>query len=273
VRVADRGAALGLLLALGCGLAWACGACGYPSVDGDALPRSPPARSLAEDAGSGDGATPLPEPSPADGGGGDADAGAPSKTCASPDLVLCLTFEGAVVDQSPAPLTPAELQNVGFVGGKEGQAGSFNATSAIRFAPNAAFDLPGSGTIEAWVKRSAEPNPSAVVFDDDMRLSLTIAENGTVLCKSSGGAVQGTTPVPVEQWAHVACVVGNGTMHAYLNGSVDASGAGAVASSPAAGAAAGGNSPSGEPFLGAIDSLRVFRVARSTNEIVAAAKP
>ena len=191
--------------------------------------------------------------------------------CSAAGLVLCFTFEGTTTDQV-ASLIPNESANVTYVPGREGQAAAFAPNTAVRFAPNALFDLPpASATIEAWVKRAPSAS-DAVVFDDDARFSLTIDAGGHVWCKSSGGVALGATVLPIDQWVHVACVIDGTSMRAYAGGVVDAVGTGGVVASPASTAAIGGNAPSGEPFVGLIDSLRVFGVARAPEEIAAAAK-
>jgi hypothetical protein len=245
-------------------------ACGYEPVDGDnlvlgnKLPDRPDAGGTDADAGN-SGAIPDPISDAAP------DVKPPSQTCVSADLALCFTFEGLVNDQSSAPLAPKTVLNVTFVPGKEGMAASFNAMSAIRFDPAATFELPPEGaTIEAWIKRQ-NAGADAVVFDDDGRFSLTINAAGHVWCKG-GGQVIGTKVVPVDQWAHVACVIDKGAMRAYLNGVQDGESTGAVGSAPTLAAAIGGNSPDGEPFLGLIDSFRVFRVARTPAQIAASAQ-
>jgi len=197
---------------------------------------------------------------------------APSRACNAGELAFCFTFEGTSDDVSPIGLKPETVTNVTFAPGRENQAASFSATSALRFAPNAAFELPANATIEAWIKRM-NTGTDSVVVDIDGRFSLTIDAAGNLLCKSSGGAATAIKLVPVEQWAHVACVVDAGTLRAYLDGVEIASGPGAIGSAPTLGAAVGGNSPDGEPYLGLIDSLRVFRVARTPAQITEAAKP
>lgn len=205
-------------------------------------------------------------------GGSIGPAAVAATSCTASDLALCFTFDGSTVDQSPSGLAPSEASNVTFVPARDGQGASFGPTSALRFAPNPAFDLPSTAAaIEAWIKRTST-GADAVVFDDDARFSLTIAGAGKVWCKSSKGAVLGSTVLPVDQWVHVACVVDNGTMRAYVGGVVDAIGTGGIDPSPLSTAAIGGNAPSGEPFIGVIDSLRVFRVARTPEEIATAAK-
>lgn len=265
-----RFAPLVLLFLVGGGLA-----CGYADVNGDPIADDPvnlPNRKLGDggDAPDGPASVQNPNPNPNDNDGGQTKP--PSVTCTPADLALCLRFEGNTMDQSPTAINPVEATGITFVGGgKEDQAAQFTQASALRFAPNPVFDLPANGaTIEAWIKREAT-GADAVVFDDDARFSLTINAAGNVWCKSSGGAIIGATQVPVAQWAHVACVIENGTMKAYLNGAQDAAGPGSIVASPTSAAAIGGNSPSGEPFVGLIDSFRVFKAARSAADIAAAA--
>jgi hypothetical protein len=252
-------------------------ACGYADVNGDPIADNPvnlPNRKLGDGGDTTDGTTIAQNPNPNPNNTGDSGSTKPpSVTCQPTNLALCLRFEGNTMDQSSTAINPVEATGITFVGGgKEDQAAQFTQTSVLRFAPNPVFDLPANGaTIEAWIKREAT-GADAVVFDDDARFSLTINAAGMVWCKSSGGAVVGTTQVPVNQWAHVACVVENGSLKAYLNGAQDASGPGSIVSSPTSAAAIGGNSPSGEPFVGLIDSFRVFKIARTAAEIAAAAK-
>lgn len=243
--------------------------CGYAPVEGDDLPVPLPDRVTAaptSDAGT-EASTKSPTTSPE--AGATADAAMPSTLCKVADLALCFAFDGAAVDGSPNALAPSEVTAVAFVAGKEGQAASLGAASAIRFAPSPVFEVT-TATLEAWVKLAPNPAGDGVVFDDDGRFSLTILADGTVLCKSSGGAVSGGKVI-VDQWTHVACVVDGTRVHAYLDGIELAASAGSILSNPTLGAALGGNAPSGEPFVGAIDSFRMFRVARTTAEIAAAA--
>lgn len=271
-------AALALPVASG-----ALAACSAPSIPADDLGAALPERSETSplDGGANDaarartaeaGAERTDTPDAGADGAADADASASQAVlCTVPDLVLCFGFEGAVVDGSPNALVPV-TSGVTFVPGKHGRAASFDATSAMRFGASSAFEV-SSGTIEAWVKPASGRTSDGVIFDADDRASLTILEDGAVYCKP-GGAKSGTKLVP-EQWSHVACVFDNadGDVFLYVNGvQVDREG-GRIGSASAAGAAIGGNAPSGEPFVGLIDSLRVFRVARTPAQIAAAAAP
>lgn len=253
-----------------------CSAPAIPSDDfGAALPER--ARTVPTDGGADRGRADTPRP-PVDASSNAASDAAPDAAveaasqavlCSAPDLVLCFGFEDAVVDGSPNALAPA-VTGVSFTAGKHGRAAVFDARSAMRFGASSAFQVT-TATIEAWVKPAANRPGDGVIFDADDRASLTILQDGTVLCKPSGA--KSSAKLAPDAWSHVACVFDDGDVRVYVNGlEVDSDG-GRIGSSPAAGAAVGGNSPSGEPFVGAIDSLRVFRVARTPTQIAIAAAP
>lgn len=249
----------------------ALGACGYAAVEGDPLEsKGKPNTTSGDDGGDvivTDAGTNSTNVYPVD-------ASAPGNLfCLVGDLALCLTFEGNTADSSAVPMTPTVVSNLTFVAGKVGQAASFSASSALRYGPNAAWELPtASATIEAWIDPQTL-GTSAVIFDDDTRFSLSINAAGKIWCQSSTGSVTGQKTILAGQWAHVACVIDGGLLRAYVDGVEDAAGSGSIASNPTAGAAVGGNSPDGEPFIGAIDSLRVFRVARTPAQLAADALP
>lgn len=243
-------------------------ACGYPDPQGDATRTPLPDRTRDggadgevpdEDAGIIEASTVNPE-----------DATTPSTLCTANDLALCLAFEGNVNDGSPNKLA-VTASNVGFGAGRAGQGAVLSGVSQMSLGPSAVFDATEI-TVEAWIKLSASALGDAVVFDADNRYSLTVTAARQVWCKSSGGAVMAGAVTP-EQWTHVACVVGGGSVRAYVNGGEVGAQPGAVVASPASAQAVGSNCPSGEPFVGVLDSVRVFRVARSGTEIAAAAKP
>jgi hypothetical protein len=252
-------------------------ACGYAGVEGDdyARPLLPPRDTAAETLPDGSSSTPTATTTP-DVDAGIAEAGAdggatPASFCAEPGLALCLTFDGDTVDRSANKVAPATSQGIAFAPGKLGQAAVFNAASALRYGPNNAFETP-TATVEAWVKWAPGATSDAVIFDADERFSLTIERDGTVLCKSSTADVK-EDKVTVDAWTHVACVFDGQKLRVYVRGVERDTDSGSIRSSPNAGAAVGGNAPSGEPFVGALDSLRVFRTARTPAEIALAAAP
>ncbi len=86
-----------------------------------------------------------------------------------------------------------------------------------------------------------------------------------------GGDLRAQNALAVDRWTHVACANGGGRTMLYVDGrEVANEGAGGVNPGGAL-SAVGGNSPSGDPFLGDIDSVRVFARSRSAAEIADAA--
>jgi hypothetical protein len=258
-----------LLAASSAAFAVSAASCAAPAIEDDlggssALPdRAPVAPS--DEGGASDGATPV------DGGAADAADAAvvvtQAQLCGEPELVLCFGFEGAITDGSPNLLVPA-VSGVTFAPGKLGQAASFGPASAMRFAASPALEVT-KATVEAWIKRAPNATGDGVIFDDDNRFSLTIEDDGGVLCKPGG--VASAVKVVADRWTHVACAFDGAAVVVYVDGVGQSAGAGAIGSSPASTAALGGNAPSGEPFVGLIDSFRAFRVARTPAQILAAA--
>jgi hypothetical protein len=258
------------------------GACQQTVGDGNDPGTPLPPRGPLDADGAEAGATPPPPPPqvppPPDGplvdAGDDGSAAAEAAAqalCTTTGVVVCFPFESTATDRSQNAISATVSGHIAFVAGHAGAAVSLDTTSAIRLAPNALFDSPAA-TIEAWIKRSAASPAGAngVVTDVDGRYSLTILPNGALLCQTSGGQISGGT-ITNEKWTHVACTVGGGVVRAYVNGAQVASGVGSVIAQPTLAEAIGGNSPSGEPFVGELDSLRVFKTARTAAEIAAAA--
>jgi hypothetical protein len=253
------------------GLAVASGACGGgaatpPALKDDPLPDRVPAD---DDAGEPD---PPPPPPPRSDAGPDAGK---SALCTGNDLALCFPFEGQVKDESLNAFVPAVVNGVTFGPGKAGQAATFTDSSAIRFdGPMAKLNATAT-TVEAWI-RVAQISAEGVVFDADNRYAMSVqpgtGANGQIQCNNGGGTIVRGGDVIIGQWMHAACVFDTSTIRLYLDGTERKS-AGGGPSSSSAGAAIGGNSPSGAPFIGSIDSFRVFFKARTPAEILAAAAP
>ncbi len=124
-------------------------------------------------------------------------------------------------------------------------------------------------TVEAWVNRVTG---QGVVFDADGRYSLTILSNGNVQCATSKGSTSAGT-APAGSFVHVACVWGGGKVMVYIDGVLKDQENAQIKSAPNLTEAVGGNAPNGQPFVGAIDSLRIWNVARTAEEIAASATP
>ena len=120
-------------------------------------------------------------------------------------------------------------------------------------------------TISAWIKATGTGGGGGGrIFEKDGWFFAMSTDAGSPVvrftCQDSAG-YKNSTAIPLNTWVHVACVLDQGVMNAYVNGVRDGSGPGSIVPSPMSGAAIGGNAPSGEAFAGAIDVLRVFRVA------------
>lgn len=253
-------------------------ACGFADAGGNALDKPdrfgddagddelvqlpPSKRSSTDDAGA-----------PVDSGRAPtSDAGFDASTrgvffCNQPGLALCLPFESETVDRSSNNVA-LNVSNVSYVAGHDGKAVLLDQSSFIRAGANSVFDST-EATVEAWVNRVTG---AGVVFDADGRYSMTILSNGNVQCATSKGSVSAGTAA-AGSFVHVACVWGSGKVMVYIDGVLKDQDNAQIKSAPNATEAVGGNAPSGEPFVGAIDSLRIFNVARSADQIAAAAAP
>lgn len=218
------------------------------------------------------GPSPTNNPKPSGPTDASADAGpARSPFCSEPNLVLCYEFEGNTNDGSGNALNPATVEGVSFIPGKAGQAAELGATSFIRLGYSALLNVTGV-TIEAWVNLSPDVLSKGVVFIADNRYSMEIDENGELKCIAAGGAETGGVVVK-GQFTHVACTIDSvGAIRNYVGGIERKTGAGRLATSDTATAAIGGGTPSGSPFVGSIDSLRVFGSVRTATEIAQAAQ-
>lgn len=268
MRNARRASWATVLAAAGAASLVSAASCAAPAIEDDlagslSLPDRASAAPISESG------TTMPDAPATTDAGADVDAGVVTQAqlCSEPDLLLCFGFEGSVTDGSPNKLAPS-VTAVSFTPGKLGQAASFGAASAMRFGAAAPFEVT-TATVEAWLKRAPNATGDGVIFDDDNRFSLTIQTDGKVLCKPSSAT--STSAVVTDQWTHVACVFDGAQGHVYFDGVEQDAKAGTIGSSPASTAAVGGNAPSGEPFVGAIDSFRAFRVARTSAQIATAA--
>ncbi|HSD13869.1 MAG TPA: LamG-like jellyroll fold domain-containing protein [Flavobacterium sp.] len=140
----------------------------------------------------------------------------------------------------------------------------------------------GARTVEAWIKTSANANPSAggvqqIITDwgtnsSGQRFTFNILNNNALRLEINGGSVNGTIPVNNGAWHHVAVVydpTATSKISLYVDGNLD------IAGNPAISVNTGstvklriGNRIDGVTFFnGSIDEVRIWSVARTASEI------
>jgi hypothetical protein len=203
----------------------------------------------------------------------DAPAGDPGECSQTADLVLCVRFEGAVVDQSQYR-NPISARQVAFAAGQPGgMAVDLGASSLISVADSTLFDLT-TITIEAWVNPRASGRRMGII-DYDGQYGMFIQADGTVLCQGSGGGSWLTSPaVTVGTWSSVSCTFDPTREALYIDGAATASSArtGLLRTDSTAGITLGSDGKDGNPFDGLLDNVRIWRVVRSPAQICAAAQ-
>jgi hypothetical protein len=198
------------------------------------------------------------------------DAPPPAPFCDSanePTLVGCWQFEGNTNDAS-GDGNNATAMNTMFGTGKVGMGLVMNATSLVT-APDTASLSPPAITVEAFVNPTMLPTGRFGIFDNDSSYGVFI--NATnVQCATGVSAT--APPLQANVWTHVACTFDGTTSRIYINGALaGTTGGGApLGAGNTFGSVIGGNSPSGDSLVGTIDQLRVWREARTPQQVCAA---
>jgi len=207
--------------------------------------------------------------------GASIDSGTPASFCPDdPNLLACFTFEGDTDDRSVYG-NHATATGASFDTGADGQALRTDLSTEVTIPDDPSLRFPPDGmSYEAWIFPDSIPDSNRVgIVDQDGGPSIFIYAGGDVQCFAGGRRV-GTGPgvVSAGAWAHVACTHSGTTTTIYVDGIpklVDATG-GAI-SAGTIGMSIAGNSPSGDPFEGRIDSLRAWGIARTQAQICQAA--
>jgi hypothetical protein len=220
----------------------------------------------------------------------------PPVTCVNPpaDLVSWWRGEGDGADGSGQNHGDL-LGGSGFTSGMVGQTLSFDGGSGhLRVADHPSLRLTNSLTVEGWVypinisgyhcivsKWDAVPGPDqrsySIGLHPDGRAYLVVSPSGTDF---GAGVVFSSSPVPSNQWTHLAVTYDGNALRIFTNGvpsnKTDYSqGIFAGTSDLGIGANVGGtvvgdvNSPFSAPFSGLIDDLSLYRRALEPNEIAA----
>lgn len=188
-----------------------------------------------------------------------------------PTLIACARFEEGVKDESSHAQAFDVTGTVAVVDGARGRAAGVDATTMIHVPHGPAWSY-DSLTVEMWIRPRELPaeGERAGLLDKNGSFGMFLQSNGEITCTMGGGVR--STAVALDRWTHVACVNGGGRVTLYVDGA-EAAGADAGAVGPTdAVAAIGGDSPSGAPFVGALDELRVFARARTSAEVAESAR-
>ncbi len=195
----------------------------------------------------------------------------PVATCpGDSSLLLCLRFEGALVDES-APAATVTGSNLGYQSGTDSQAIRLASSSLLRAAAGWG-SFASAFTLEVWIRPDRLPSSGdrMGLFDAEGRFGLFLLPGGGVSCSSPGGEAIAAGVVSAGRWSAVACTASGSTLTLWIDGQAEdqAYFDGLSSGSPAA-LAIGGNLPSGDPFEGMIDNVRVWSVARNAQQIAA----
>ncbi|MCF3496740.1 DUF2341 domain-containing protein [Stenotrophomonas maltophilia] len=121
-------------------------------------------------------------------------------------------------------------------------------------------------TVSAWIKPGSNTAAQAIYARRDGASELVLGiENRVPFVQLNGQRSTPAQPVPEGQWAHVALTAEKGALQLYLNGRVVAQLSGALpalGTAPVVGADAPGAVQPLANFEGALDELRISRVAR-----------
>lgn len=191
-----------------------------------------------------------------------------------PDLVACYRFE---FDESESqPLDESTYGNSGTsmdvqydVGRDGGLAMAFGDLSSVLVPDSASLDV-GAITLELWARVDALPAQGgrAGFLDDDGEYGLFLYSDGSVHCAVGGAADDGLV-LALATWTHVACTYDGAQIVLYQDGVAGPSVpiVTTIATAPTGGLGIGQNMPDGDHLSGAIDDLRIWRVARTAPEI------
>jgi hypothetical protein len=179
-------------------------------------------------------------------------------------LIACFDFEDEVRDQTGnLPLTAS---SVNYVDGKLGKAVRLGSGTSIVIPDTPLLDIP-EVTVQAWIRPEVLPtaNERMGIWDADGQYAMFLLPGGALRCQTD--CTSPVDSIKANAWTHVACVVDGTATRMYINGVKGCSSTDPISTSGTMGAAIGGNAPSGDPFFGDIDLLRVHRIARSEDDI------
>ncbi|WP_186264109.1 DUF2341 domain-containing protein [Burkholderia gladioli] len=204
------------------------------------------------------------------------DGGKPAESFDA-DYALVYHFDGAAgapPKDATAYANNAQAASVRSVeDGIIGRGAGFDGKGSLTLPASPSLNLAAGGgfTFSAWVKPAALA-PNALLYSrrDGANALLIGLDNGLPFAEIDGGAapvrVAGTAPLAASQWSHLAVTDDGHNLTVYANGKQVAQVAGALPAlnTPAVVGADAPGAPAGfAAYTGALDELRLSRVARS----------
>jgi hypothetical protein len=193
----------------------------------------------------------------------------------NPGLLACFELEDRTTDGT-ANHFDLVTSGVTFDAGRVGRAALFLAASTARIPDDDRLDLQRF-TVEAWVNQAQRSANNLSLVNNFFEYGLTLDLSGSPVCGyyDSGGMlhlVRGA-PLPLATWVHLACTFDATRLQIYVDGVAgdSISGGGGVANSATVGVRVGGDGSmeGGDRFLGLLDQIRIFSVARSAAQLCA----
>jgi hypothetical protein len=207
------------------------------------------------------------------------DAGLAFCDPSQPGLIGCYEFENTANNALPG--LDITVTNVTFpADGKVGRAAAFDGSTTATIAQDARLDL-GAFTIETWINPSQTMMNNTSVVNHEFQYGMVLDTKGGPVCAyytAPPGSQLVTapplgmtaTPLKTDQWTHLACTFDGATLVLYVDGVAVVH---ADSNKPAATAVTPGVHIAGDPdltkdvYVGRLDELRIFKVARTAHQI------
>jgi hypothetical protein len=198
-------------------------------------------------------------------------------------LVAAFGFEEttptAAVDSANG-LSDGTISNATHVTGKYGNGISFNGVNSVISVNNTmASSISSNMTIEAWVDPATAGNVWKPIIGKSYKgtqLSYVVQgvtpQNGvpSMYLAPAANNLLGSSPLPTNQWSHVAATYDGTTVRLYVNGLLVASQAQTGSPSPSTDALQiGSDGMLGAFWNGKIDEVRVYNTALTASAIQA----
>lgn len=220
----------------------------------------------AFDSGGGAGGSNAPDDpgSPPDAAVAGAPDGAPAAAACPEgnDLLACLTFDGAAEDGSGYGNPVQVTGSASFAPGIDGQALDVGEGVEVTIDETSVLDPSSALLIELWARADSFPAEGgrAGLVDNEGQWGLFVHANGRVSCSMSG-FLEVEAVLALGQWANIACGYDGSTLRLFENGALagEVAAGSALSAGGSDGTAIGHNSPTGEPFDGLIDEVRIWR--------------